>query len=71
LEKTSNHEGKQSHAQSDCVRQDSYYHRRISDLPTGGKQVIVQLRVGKYFCANSDCKRQIFTERFTTGLASF
>ena len=27
----------------------SYYHRRISDLPTGGKQVIVQLQVGKYF----------------------
>ncbi len=49
----------------------SYYHRHISDLPTGGKQVIVQLRVGKYFCVNSDCKRQIFTERFTTGLASY
>lgn len=49
----------------------SYYHRSIGDLPAGGRQVIVQLQVGKYFCVNSDCRRKIFTERFATGLATY
>lgn len=48
-----------------------YYHRSVGYLPTGGKQVIVQLKVGKYFCVNSDCRRKIFTERFATGLVTY
>jgi transposase len=49
----------------------SFYHRRITDLPTGGKKVSVQLQASKFFCLNSDCVRKIFTERFAAGLSSY
>lgn len=41
----------------------SRYERTLADLPWGEYQVCWQLQVRKFFCQNSECKRQIFTER--------
>ena len=43
----------------------SSYLRRISDLPSGGKQVRLQVLVRKCFCDVSTCTRKIFAERLT------
>lgn len=43
----------------------SHYLRRISDLPSGGKHVRLQVLVRKCFCDVGTCARKIFAERFT------
>ena len=43
----------------------SSYLRRITDLPSGGKHVRLQVLVRKCFCDVSTCVRKIFAERFT------
>src|SRR5689334_161169 len=44
----------------------STYHRRVRDVPCGGRTVQLSLTVRKFFCRNKDCKRKIFTERLPT-----
>ncbi len=41
----------------------STYYRELSDSPWAGFPVKVVLKVRKFFCKNSSCKRKIFTER--------
>jgi len=43
----------------------SRYLRRITDLPSGGKRVCLQVLVRKCFCDVSTCARKIFAERLT------
>lgn len=49
---------------SDAVH--SRYHRRLKDVPCGGKAICLQLTVHKFFCHNPECSRRVFTERFPT-----
>jgi transposase len=42
----------------------SRYHRTLRDVPCGGQSVRLHLTVGKFFCQQPECARQIFTERF-------
>ena len=44
----------------------SRYTRTLADLPWATYRVRLQLRVRKWFCANPDCVRRIFTERLPT-----
>jgi transposase len=41
----------------------SSYLRRITDLPSGGKRVCLQVQVRKCFCDVNTCARKIFAER--------
>ncbi len=41
----------------------SRYHRQLKDVPCGGQQVRLHLKVRKFFCRNHLCERKIFTER--------
>jgi transposase len=41
----------------------SRYERTLADLPWAAYRVRLELRVRKWFCANPDCVRRIFTER--------
>jgi transposase len=41
----------------------SYYHRTLKDAPCVGRQLQLELSVRKFYCRNSDCERQVFTER--------
>jgi transposase len=43
----------------------SRYERLLADLPWADYSITLQLRVRKFFCINSLCKRRIFTERLT------
>jgi transposase len=43
----------------------SRYERFLADLPWADYSITLQLRVRKFFCINSLCKRRIFTERLT------
>ncbi|WP_254444835.1 MULTISPECIES: transposase family protein [unclassified Anabaena] len=43
----------------------SRYERLLADLPWSDYSITLQLRVRKFFCINSLCKRRIFTERLT------
>lgn len=47
-------------------RMHSRYTRTLADLPWAHDRVRLQLRVRKWFCQNSQCVRQIFTERLPT-----
>jgi transposase len=44
-------------------RMHSTYQRTIADLPWGGRRVVLQVTVRKFFCANVSCVRKIFVER--------
>jgi transposase len=44
----------------------SSYVRHLKDLPIQGLAVKMRLRVGRWRCRNSNCKRKIFTERVPT-----
>jgi len=44
----------------------SRYRRTLADLPWGPYHVRLQLGVRKFFCRNTTCPRQIFTERLPT-----
>lgn len=41
----------------------SHYMRRLADLPWQGRVVEIRLHARRFRCANSQCSRQIFTER--------
>jgi transposase len=43
----------------------SRYERKLADLPWADYSITLQLRVRKFFCINTLCKRRIFTERLT------
>jgi transposase len=43
----------------------SRYERKLADLPWADQSITIQLRVRKFFCINTLCKRRIFTERLT------
>jgi len=43
----------------------SYYIRRITDLPSGGKRLFLRVLVRKCFCDVNTCARKIFAERLT------
>src|ERR1700730_12764160 len=44
----------------------SHYHRTVRDVPCGGRKIVLQLAVRKFFCRNPDCSRKIFAERLST-----
>ncbi|HEY6408107.1 MAG TPA: transposase family protein, partial [Ktedonobacteraceae bacterium] len=44
----------------------SRYERAVADLPWMGCAVRLELHVRRFFCTNSECVRQIFTERLPT-----
>jgi len=44
----------------------SRYERSLADLPWADYSITLQLRVRKFFCVNSLCKRRIFTERLAS-----
>lgn len=41
----------------------SQYQRTVKDVPSGGRQVVLQLRVRKFFCRSLCCPRKVFAER--------
>ncbi len=41
----------------------THYPRTVSDLPWGGRSVRLSLRVRRFRCANTECRRKIFAER--------
>lgn len=43
----------------------SHYQRTLKDLPWANYQVTLHLHLQKFFCVNTDCHRQIFTERLS------
>lgn len=49
----------------------SRYVRQIADLPWMGCAVRLQLHVRRFFCSNSECARQIFTERLPSVAAPY
>ncbi|WP_416355814.1 transposase family protein [Aureimonas phyllosphaerae] len=42
----------------------SRYHRRVADLPLGGRAVQLQLVARRFRCDGLDCRQRIFAERF-------
>src|SRR5712691_4486251 len=49
----------------------SRYVREVADLPWMGCAVHLELHVRRFFCANPECARQIFTERLPTVVAPY
>src|SRR5262245_26234048 len=45
------------------TRVHSRYVRRVADLPWHGVAFRLQLHVRRFFCAQRECARQVFTER--------
>src|SRR5215469_13646140 len=45
--------------------------RTVADLPWMGCAVRLELHVRRFFCANPECTRQIFTERLPTVVAPY
>jgi transposase len=45
------------------ARVHSRYLRRLDDTPIGGRPVIIQLAVRRFFCANQACAQQTFAEQ--------
>ena len=41
----------------------SCYQRTVADLPCGAYQVLLRLRVRRFFCPNSSCALRLFAER--------
>ncbi|WP_412566118.1 transposase [Streptomyces nojiriensis] len=48
--------------QHPAARVHSRYWRYIAGLPAGGRQVIVRLRVRRFFCDQSQCRRRTYVE---------
>src|SRR5690348_12659925 len=42
----------------------SWYTRKLTDLPWGGRPVRIRLRVRRFRCRNRACPRKVFAERF-------
>jgi transposase len=53
------------------ARLHSRYVRAVADLPWMGCAVHLELHVRRFFCTNSECARQIFTERLPTVVAPY
>jgi transposase len=49
----------------------SSYARTVADLPWAGRSVRIRLTVRKFFCRNSKCRRDIFSERLGPGLEPY
>src|SRR5258708_5446937 len=49
---------------TESKRVHSYYIRTLHDLPASGRTVLLTVRVRRFFCQESTCKRKIFAERF-------
>ncbi len=49
----------------------SRYVRAVADLPWMGCAVHLELYVRRFFCTNSECLRQIFTERLPTVVSPY
>src|SRR5437870_12405930 len=49
----------------------SRYVRVVADLPWAGWAVRLELHVRRFFCQNTDCVRQIFTERVPSVVAPY
>ncbi|MFE3991586.1 transposase family protein [Streptomyces goshikiensis] len=49
--------------QHPAARVHSRYWRYIAGLPAGGRQVIVHLRVRRFFCDQSQCRRRTYVEQ--------
>jgi transposase len=49
----------------------SRYWRTVKDLPVQGVRVTLKLKLGRWRCQNSECERQIFTERVPAVLAPY
>src|SRR5215469_5722347 len=47
-----------------ATRIHSRYRRTVTDLSSGGRQLVLSLVVRKFFCQTSTCLRRIFAERF-------
>src|SRR5579864_4668170 len=47
-----------------CQRVHSHYTRTLHDLPASGRRVHLNVRVRRFFCQESTCRRKIFAERF-------
>src|SRR5713226_425560 len=41
----------------------SQYQRTVSDVPCGGRNVVLRLCVRKFFCLRLSCQRKVFAER--------
>jgi transposase len=41
----------------------SQYQRTVNDVPCGGRNVVLRLRVRKFFCLSLCCPRKVFAER--------
>ena len=41
----------------------SRYERWVSDSAAGGREVVLQLRIRRFFCDNAGCLRKIFSEQ--------
>jgi transposase len=46
----------------------SRYHRRLADLPTAGRRLVLVLKARRFHCDAVDCARRIFTERFADNI---
>ncbi len=44
----------------------SHYERKLADLSWANYSTSIELRVRKFFCINTECKRRIFTERLAS-----
>jgi len=40
----------------------SRYWRRLSDWSVGGREVLIDVRVRRFFCGNSRCEKKVFAE---------
>ncbi|WYL93902.1 MAG: ISL3 family transposase [Gloeotrichia echinulata IR180] len=47
----------------------SHYERKLADLSWANYSTSLELRVSKFFCINTKCKRRIFTERLANIVA--
>jgi transposase len=44
-------------------RRHSHYERRLSDTAVGGQELLIHLRVHRFFCRNATCSRTTFAEQ--------
>lgn len=51
------------HCGQSATRRHSRYHRRLHDLTTGGRPVLIDLQVSRFFCDNVACDRRTFAEQ--------
>ncbi|MFN0193274.1 MAG: ISL3 family transposase [Aestuariivirga sp.] len=49
------------------ARVHSRYQRQVSDLPSAGRRVCLEITARKFRCAGTGCKQRVFAERFEGG----